>query len=130
MGRSLSVTQGKGLTDTLAQVSALMEAIELFHAESLLPAGIARSIKLTAPDPSFVGVEALPIRSKGRLNFDSPVRWIETCSLVSGKSKWIPRELIDLDSTQLTMAFSLRRPMASRPATPELRQSFMESVKW
>ena len=99
MGRSLSVTQGKGLTDTLAQVSALMEAIELFHAESLLPAGIARSIKLTAPDPSFVGVEALPIRSKGRLNFDSPVRWIETRSLVSDKSKWIPRELIDLDST-------------------------------
>ena len=39
LGRSLSVSQGKGLTDTLAQVSALMEAIELFHAEKFLAGG-------------------------------------------------------------------------------------------
>jgi YcaO-like protein with predicted kinase domain len=105
LGRSLSVTQGKGLTDTLAQVSALMEAIELFHAEALLPTGIERLVKLTVRDPSFVGVQGLPIRSKGRLNFDSPIRWLETRSIVTGKQKWIPRELIDLDSTQLYDGF-------------------------
>jgi YcaO-like protein with predicted kinase domain len=105
MGRSLSVSQGKGLTDTLAQVSALMEAIELFHAESLLPTGIKRSIKRTTRDSSFVGIEALPICSKARIKFDSPIRWIEAHSLVSGKWKWIPRELIDLDSTQTQEGF-------------------------
>ena len=37
--RSLSVSQGKGLTPTQAKVSALMEALEGFHAEEIrLPA--------------------------------------------------------------------------------------------
>ena len=100
LGRSLSVSQGKGLSDTLAQVSALMEAIELFHAEALLPTGIKRSIKLTVRDSSFVDVQALPVRSKADLNFDAQIRWLETRSIVTDKPHWIPRELIDLDTTQ------------------------------
>ena len=94
------MSQGKGLTDTLAQVSALMEAIELFHGEALLPTGIKRSIKVTARDSSFVGVQALPVRSKTDINFDAPIRWLETRSIITGKPQWIPRELIDLDTTQ------------------------------
>ena len=105
LGRSLSVSQGKGLTDTLAQVSALMEAIELFHAESFLPAGIERSIKLTARDPNFADVEALPIHSNRDLNFESPIRWLETRSIITGKTKWIPKELIDLDTTRIYDGF-------------------------
>jgi len=105
LGRSLSVSQGKGLTDTLAQISALMEAIELFHAEASLPSGIARSIRRTVNDPKFVKVHELPIRSKKRLDFDLPIGWLETCSLITGKNKWIPRELIDLDSTQVYDGF-------------------------
>jgi len=105
LARSLSVSQGKGLTDTLAQVSALMEAIELFHAESFLPAGIGRSIKLTARDPNFAAVEALPIRSNRHLNFESPICWLETRSIITGKSKWVPKELIDLDTTRIYDGF-------------------------
>ena len=105
LGRSLSVSQGKGLTDTLAQVSALMEAIELFHAESFLPAGIERSIKLTARDPNFADVEALPIHTNRDLNFESPIRWLETRSIITGKTKWIPKELIDLDTTRISDGF-------------------------
>ena len=105
LGRSLSVSQGKGLTDTLAQVSALMEAIELFHAESFLPAGIERSIKLTARDPNFADVEALPIHANRDLNFESPIRWLETRSIITGKTKWIPKELIDLDTTRIYDGF-------------------------
>jgi ribosomal protein S12 methylthiotransferase accessory factor len=99
LGRSLSVSQGKGLTDTLAQISALMEAIELFHAETSLPSGMKRSIRQTVNDPKFVKVHELPLRSKKPLDFDLPIGWVETCSLVTGKNKWIPRELVDLDST-------------------------------
>ena len=105
LGRSLSVSQGKGLTDTLAQVSALMEAIELFHAESFLPAGIERSIKLTARDPNFADVEALPIHTNRDLNFESPICWLETRSIITGKTKWIPKELIDLDTTRIYDGF-------------------------
>ena len=105
LGRSLSVSQGKGLTDTLAQISALMEAIELFHAENFLPAGIERSIELTARDPNFADVESLPIHSNRDLNFESPIRWLETRSIVTGKTKWIPKELIDLDTTGIYDGF-------------------------
>jgi ribosomal protein S12 methylthiotransferase accessory factor len=100
LGKSLSVTQGKGLTDELAQVSALMEAIELFHAETLLPAGIERPIRATVCDPSFADVQGLPIRSKRRIDFEAPVPWLETRSIITGEPKWIPRGLIDLDTTQ------------------------------
>ena len=33
LGRSLSVSQGKGVTHELAVVSGIMESIEVFHAE-------------------------------------------------------------------------------------------------
>jgi len=99
LGRSLSVSQGKGLTDILAQISALMEAIELFHAESCLPPGIKRSIRRTVSDPKFVKVHELSIRSKKRLDFDLPIGWLKTRSLITGEKKWMPRELVDLDST-------------------------------
>ena len=36
-GRSLSVSQGKGVTAELAQASAVMESIELYHAEHVGP---------------------------------------------------------------------------------------------
>jgi YcaO-like protein with predicted kinase domain len=100
LGRSLSVSQGKGLTDALAQVSALMEAIELFHAETLLPTGIKRSIKLTVHDSSFIDVQAMPVRSKANLNFDAQIRWLEARSVITDKPHWIPRELVDLDTTR------------------------------
>jgi ribosomal protein S12 methylthiotransferase accessory factor len=82
-----------------------MEAIELFHAESFLPAGIERSIKLTARDPNFADVEALPIHTNRDLNFESPICWLETRSIITGKTKWIPKELIDLDTTRIYDGF-------------------------
>src|SRR5207249_6097890 len=67
--------------------------------------GIERSIKVTVRDPSFADVQGLPIRSKRRLNFESPIRWVETRSIITGEPKWIPRELIDLDTTQIYDGF-------------------------
>jgi YcaO-like protein with predicted kinase domain len=100
LGRSLSVSQGKGLTDALAQVSALMEAIELFHAESLLPVSIERSINLAIRDRRFVEVQALPVRSKAELNFHKQIHWLEARSIITDQPSWIPREIIDLDTTR------------------------------
>jgi YcaO-like protein with predicted kinase domain len=105
LGRSLSVSQGKGVTDALAQISALMEAIELFHAENFLPAEIERSIELTVRDPDFADVAALPIRWNRDLDFESPIRWLEARSIITGKSKWIPKELINLDTTGIYDGF-------------------------
>lgn len=82
-----------------------MEAIELFHAETLLPKGIKRSMNLTIRDPSFARIETLPIRSNRHLDFEQPIRWIKARSIVTGRPKWIPRELIDLDSSQVYEGF-------------------------
>jgi len=101
LARSLSVSQGKGLTDVLAQVSGLMEAIENFHAENLLPPSIRRSMRAVLRDSEFVAVETLPIRANRRLDFESIVDWLEAHSIVTGKTRWIPKELIDLDATQI-----------------------------
>jgi hypothetical protein len=43
--------------------------------------------------------DAFRPRAKGLLTRPTDL-WIETRSLVSGKSKWIPRELIDLGFNQ------------------------------
>jgi ribosomal protein S12 methylthiotransferase accessory factor len=42
-GLVLQVSNGKGLTETAAQVSALMEAVELYHAEHPLPDRLRRT---------------------------------------------------------------------------------------
>src|SRR5262245_6982117 len=42
-GLVLQVSNGKGLTEVAAQVSALMEAIELYHAEHPLPERLRRT---------------------------------------------------------------------------------------
>ncbi len=42
-GRSLSVSQGKGLTPELAQVSAVMESIECHHSEYVRPPELVAS---------------------------------------------------------------------------------------
>src|SRR5919202_3278663 len=44
LARSLSVSQGKGQTSTLAKVSAAMESIELWHAEHAYPPVIAHRV--------------------------------------------------------------------------------------
>ena len=44
-GRSLSVSQGKGLTSELAQVSAVMESIECHHAEHVPPPDVVASYR-------------------------------------------------------------------------------------
>ena len=65
----LSVSQGKGSSILLAKVSALMESIELWHAENLPPPGIkntsyaeqaANRIKLSSCARASVRIEIVP----------------------------------------------------------------------
>src|SRR6186997_3145466 len=54
LARSLTVSQGKGLTHELAQASGLMESIEVHHAEHFVPRGHRRSLRTAARDPAYV----------------------------------------------------------------------------
>lgn len=61
LSRSLTVSQGKGITHELAAISAAMESIELYHAEFCLPRGKRVSIGEASESAEFAEPISLPI---------------------------------------------------------------------
>lgn len=97
--RNLSVSQGKGLTPAAARVSAVMEALELWHAERLdhLP-----QVTMSLREMEYGN----PIRARdlpwveGAVGLDAaPVAWVPAVSLLTGSRAWLPRELLEVDFT-------------------------------
>ena len=98
--RSVSVSQGKGLGLSQALASALMEAIELFHAEE--PAGdtvdasfleLSANARVVRPG-SLPGEISLPDRTR--------IKWIEGYDLLARETCWIPWDVVHTDYTLLT----------------------------
>jgi YcaO-like protein with predicted kinase domain len=98
LARSLTVSQGKGLTDALAQASGVMESIELHHAEHFAPRGHRRSLRVAARDGRYVSPLLLPVRPDASVEADASAEWIEGVDLLSGAPMHVPRDCIDLDS--------------------------------
>lgn len=96
--RSLSVSQGKGLDDNTATASALMEAIELAHAENFSPKTrratyAAMRARAPAADPA-----RLPLL-KSATATDTALRWVEGVNLMDGSAIWVPFDLVHTDFT-------------------------------
>lgn len=95
--RSLSVSQGKGLTLDAAKASALMETIESWHAERVVrPVVLARRAEL---DRQVVDVGELPQLSVSRYDHRLRIPWIEAFDASSGATTLVPFELVHLDMT-------------------------------
>jgi len=95
-GRSLSTSQGKGLTDAHAQASALMESIETWHAEHVaLPRRRAtwRALRARA---RVVDVRGLA--RAGALGVERAIDWVEGWDLVREEAIWVPLEAVTLDT--------------------------------
>ncbi|MEM1179154.1 MAG: YcaO-like family protein [Acidobacteriota bacterium] len=96
-GLNLSVSQGKAATPEAARVSGTMEAIELWHAESLghLP-------QVTMPLRQMEVGNAIPTASL-KLRSDTwkldalPIPWIEATSPVRDRTAFLPRGMLELD---------------------------------
>ncbi|MER5985405.1 YcaO-like family protein [Streptomyces sp. NPDC001787] len=90
---TLSASQGKGLTDELARLSAVMEAIELWHVEQPLPLTARGPAAEVAPD---CPVGALPLngpaddRALARVVWD----WTPGTGLVRGTAVLMPLDLV------------------------------------
>lgn len=96
-GRSLSVSQGKGIDLTAAKVSGIMEALEAWHAEQvLLPLRLATYRELRAV-ARVVDVAHLPRPSWSRFNPDLSILWIEGTDVFSAERVWVPYECVHLD---------------------------------
>ena len=97
--RSISVSQGKGSTLVLAKVSALMEAIEIWHAEHFdRPVFFARFDDLSEQH-DFIDLTRLPeVRGRTR---DSAERlhWVYAQELMSGRKVLVPVEMVQTDYT-------------------------------
>lgn len=97
--RSLSVSQGKGLTLDAARASGLMESIELYHAET-----ITKPLKLASHDElarihKLADVSALPRLSISGFHEHLRVLWIEGFELLRGAPVWVPYEMVHANYT-------------------------------
>jgi ribosomal protein S12 methylthiotransferase accessory factor len=98
-GRSLSVSQGKGLDLDAAKASGVMEAIELHHAEQIeQPLKLGSWRELGASHP-MVRVEGLPRTSLSLFHQDQTLLWIEGVDRVSGAPTWVPFETVHMNFT-------------------------------
>jgi ribosomal protein S12 methylthiotransferase accessory factor len=96
-GRSLSVSQGKGVDLVAAKVSGIMEALEAWHAEHiLLPLRLATYRELRAV-ARVVDVEQLPRPSWSRFHPDLSILWVEGIDVLCAERVWVPYESVHLD---------------------------------
>jgi ribosomal protein S12 methylthiotransferase accessory factor len=97
--RSVTVSQGKGVTLDAAKASGVMEAVEVWHAER-----ITRPLKLASfeemrSEHRVVDVTALPQAADSRFTAELPLLWIEGEDLLGGGSAWVPYELVSANYT-------------------------------
>jgi ribosomal protein S12 methylthiotransferase accessory factor len=90
---TLSVSQGKGQTLTLARVSAAMESVEFWHAERAVPEPAHVATPARALDLPYA-VRDLGVVQGPFLSEDSPLDWVEAVGMVSGRRVPVPRDAV------------------------------------
>lgn len=97
--RSISVSQGKGISLVAAKVSGLMESVESYHAERIIS-----PLKLAAYEDirythNVVDVDRLPRLSDSNFSPYKPVLWIEGRDLLNDRRAWVPYDTVYLNYT-------------------------------
>ena len=97
--RSLSVSQGKGLTLDAAKASGLMESVESYHGERIsLPLKLATYNELRFTH-TVVDVRSLLWKEKSLYHDNHRLLWIEGIDLLTEQPVWVPYELVHVDLT-------------------------------
>jgi len=94
--RTLSASQGKGLTRAQAQVSALMEALEGFHAEKIRQSGVRATVGSMRRQLGY-DLRTLSVTQPALLTDALVLDWLSATDLSTGASTWVPRQLCELD---------------------------------
>ena len=114
--RTVSVSQGKGLDLTQALASALMEAIEGFHAEEV-GEGRRASYREIAVDNAVV--DPLALCTTGRpFDVDAKISWLEGYDLLEQEPCLVPAEIVHTDYTQPLDGYFLGRLERARLREP------------
>jgi YcaO-like protein with predicted kinase domain len=97
MARSLSVSQGKGITREQALASGIMESIEVFHAEQQRPNMTLCSMADCVRDTVFISPYSMPMRADANVSGNAAIAWVDGENLFGKPQKKVPAELFDLD---------------------------------
>jgi YcaO-like protein with predicted kinase domain len=100
--RSLAASQGKGITVDAAKASALMETIELFHAETIdrpLRKGTQEQLR---GECHVIENEGLSVAADRVFTPHTETLWIEGYDLIQREALWLPYELVH---TRFTLPF-------------------------
>ena len=97
--RSVAVSQGKGIDLASARVSGLMEAAELYHAETItLPLRLCTYEELRY-EHTVVDVDELPRSSGSHFHPSLRLLWCEGHDLLNGESVFVPYEMVHTNYT-------------------------------
>jgi YcaO-like protein with predicted kinase domain len=97
--RSVAVSQGKGITLEAAKASAVMEGIELWHAENIIrPMIFASSEEIDRYGPPL-DVARLPQIVGSRYSPDRRFHWTEGFDILSGERLFVPHEMVHASYT-------------------------------
>ena len=97
--RSMTVSQGKGLTLAAAKASGVMEAVEICHAEHIVKPLKFASFDEMRAEHRVADIEALPRARNSRYTAKLPLLWIEGEDLLGGGPMWVPFELVSANYT-------------------------------
>ncbi len=104
LAKSLSVSQGKGMTHELAKCSAIMESIETYHAEQVRPFGVEMPLTEFTNNRDLVNPLRLALHRDAEISEDFTPYWVRGEDIISGKDQWIPHDLFNLDFTRKRLA--------------------------
>ncbi len=96
LSRNLSISQGKGVTPMLARVSAVMESMELWHAERVLLDAEPAPVRDVALGYS---VHSLDLVERSLLGEATVLHWVCGHGLRSRREVPVPREYLEIDHT-------------------------------
>ncbi len=97
--RSVAVSQGKGMSLDQAKASALMEAVEIWHAENIDNAlHFGRAAELQ-DRKALVSLERLPTVQNSQFSHELRMLWAEATDLMSTSEILVPFEMVHADYT-------------------------------
>jgi YcaO-like protein with predicted kinase domain len=97
--RSVSVSQGKGLTLDAAKASGVMESAELWHAETALLALRFGSEEALAVDHRVADTDALATTASTTYRRSARILWTSGRDAADGGEVWLPYECVHMNST-------------------------------
>lgn len=95
--KSLSVSQGKGVTLMAAKVSAAMESVEGYHAENIQAELVTASYAELSRQGSVLDPRRLKLQQNSAYHPDLPITWMLGYDLASETEVYVPYELVRVD---------------------------------